>query len=99
MPTSIRAERALRDPSSVFDSPEAVLQDKELSPEEKRTILERWRQNTGSPVSGSGEPGLVTRLARALSFLDEETGSQEVTHNQGFYTAVSDIGREDKDKR
>lgn len=94
MATSVRAERALRDPASVFDSPEAVLEDKELSSEEKRVILERWRQNTGSPLGG--EPGFVTRLARALSFLDEETGSHEVSHDQGFYTSVSDIGRGDR---
>ncbi|MEK0085683.1 hypothetical protein [Benzoatithermus flavus] len=97
--TSIRAERALRDPSSVFDSPEAVLQDKELGMEEKRAILERWRQNTGSPIGGGGEPNLVARLARALSFLDEETGAHEVSHDQGFYTSVSDIGREDRNER
>ena len=95
MAPSTLHDRALRDPTSVFATPEDVLKSSELTAEEKRSILERWRQNSGSPISGEnesgGEPNLVTRLARALSFLDEETGRQETTHDQGFYTAVSDI--------
>jgi hypothetical protein len=94
MAESTFEDRAFRDPAGVFETPEDVLKASQLSPEQKRTILERWRQHTGSPISGQnesgGEPNLVTRLARALAFLDEETGKQETTHDQGFYTSVSE---------
>jgi hypothetical protein len=88
-------ERALRDPEGVFGTPEAVVQSEHLPLKHKRTILERWQQLIGSPVSGksrmAGELSFATRLARALAFLDTETGSHEATHNQGFYTSINDI--------
>ena len=88
-------KRALHHPQSVFETPEAVVQSKQLPREDKRTILERWRQLIGSPPSRegtpAGEPSLATRLTRALAFLDTETGSHEVTHDQGFYTSIGDI--------
>jgi hypothetical protein len=91
-------ERALRHPPSEFATPEAVVRSGQLPREHKRTILERWRRLVGSPPSRggetAGEPGLATRLARALAFLDTETGSHEVTHDQGFYTSIGDIGTE-----
>src|SRR6187431_1160781 len=74
MTTSSLKERALQDPQSVFETPEAVLQSDQLAPGHKRTILERWQQLVGSPSSDAStpgrEPGLATRLARALAFLD-----------------------------
>ena len=81
-------KRALHHPQSVFETPEAVVQSQQLPREDKRTILERWRQLIDSPPTRegtpAGEPSLATRLTRALAFLDTETGSHEVTHNQGF---------------
>jgi hypothetical protein len=41
MATPDRAERALRDPQDVFESPEAVLTSDQLAAEHKRAILER----------------------------------------------------------
>ena len=90
-------ERALQNPQSVFETPEAVVQCEQLPREHKRTIRERWRQLIGSPPPGEGkmggEPSLATRLTRALAFLDTETGSHEVTHDQGFYTSIGDVAK------
>ena len=102
MTTPSLNERALHDPQSVFATPEAVIQCDQLSQEHKRTILERWRQLIGSPPLAhsevAGVPGLATRLIRALAFLDTETGGHQVTHDQGFYTAIGDIGRDQAKK-
>lgn len=92
---------AMRDPARRYDTPEQILEDRNLSSEQKRVLLERWRQLSGTPVTAEGESGdtnLAVRLARALAFLDSETGSRPATHDQGFYTAVSDIGAEDNDR-
>lgn len=91
-------ERGLRDPQGVFGTPEAVVQSDQLTREHKRSILQRWQRMLGASgdqaAAGSGtQPNLATRLVRALSFLDTETGGHEVTHNQGFYTSIGDIGR------
>jgi hypothetical protein len=95
--------RGERDPNRRFATPEEVLASPDLDADQKRAILERWRQNSGSPVSGEGEaggePSMVTRLARALSFLDTETGGRATTHDQGFYTSVSEIGDDASDDR
>ena len=97
MTTSGLNERALQDPQSVFETPEAVLQSDQLAPGYKRTILERWRQLVGSTSPDEStparEPSLATRLTRALAFLDTETGGHQVAHNQGFYTSINDIGK------
>ena len=82
------------DPGGAFETPEEVLKADHLSNEQKRMVLERWRQASGSPVTaeqGSGEDSMATRLARALAFLDSETGERQTTHDQGFYTAVADV--------
>jgi hypothetical protein len=84
-------ERALRDPRSVFATPEAVLESDQLPPEHKRTVLERWREQASTDTADSDN--LATRLGRALAFMDTETGAQPVTHDQGFYTAVDDAGK------
>jgi hypothetical protein len=90
-------ERAIQEPHSVFGTPEAVVRSDQLPAEHKRSILERWRQLIGAAAPGEGqgtsEPGLATRLTRALAFLDTETGGHQVTHDQGFYTSIGDIGK------
>jgi hypothetical protein len=102
MATPSLKERALQDPQGVFGTPEAVVQSDRLPREHKRTILERWRQLIGSPPAGetkvTGEPGLATRLSRALAFLDTENGGHQAAHNQGFYTAIGDIGKAPAEK-
>jgi hypothetical protein len=105
MATQTPGDPGPTDPTAEFDSPEAVLDSKDLTPEQKRHVLERWRQKAGTPLAaGSGgddgdvggeEPNLATRLARALSFLDTEDASRRTSHDQGFYTAAGDIGEGD----
>lgn len=76
-------------------TPEAIIKDEKLSREEKRRLLARWRDEAGSREGSSdAETNLATRIGRALAFLDEETGERKTTHDQGFYTAISDIGTE-----
>src|SRR4029450_7520930 len=78
MATPSLTERGLRDPQAVFETPEAVLACDQLPTEHKRAILERWRQLIGPRAPAregdEGGPNLATRLFRALSFLDTETG-------------------------
>ena len=40
-----RIERALADPSSVFDAPDDVIRASDLDDEDKRRILERWESD------------------------------------------------------
>ncbi len=95
-------ERAIRDPQSMFPTPEAVVHAEELPIEHKRTILQRWRQLIGASPNEtqtpSGQPDLATRLSRALAFLDTETGGHTTTHDQGFYTSIGDIGKGETDE-
>lgn len=87
-------ERAMRDPGEAFGSPEAVLLEASLQVEDKRSILQRWREQVAAhdaPVRH--EPDFATRIGRALGMLDTETGSHEASHDQGFYTSVGDIGK------
>jgi hypothetical protein len=104
MATPRLIERTLHRPQSVFETPEAVLRSDQLPREHKRAVLERWCQLVGSSspsqaetVAG-GAPDLATRLARALAFLDTETDSHGATHEQGFYTSIGDIGKEQPSK-
>jgi hypothetical protein len=98
MATQTPGDPGPTDPTAGFESPEAVLDAKDLTPEQKRHVLEHWRRKAGTPLAAGsggddgGEPNLATRLARALSFLDTETAARPASHDQGFYTAVSEIG-------
>ena len=102
MATQTPGDPGPTDPTAEFNSPEAVLSSTDLTPEQKRHVLEHWRQKAGTPLAAGsgggedgdvgGEPNLATRLARALSFLDTEDASRRASHDQGFYTAVGDIG-------
>ena len=102
MATQTPGDPGPTDPTAEFDSPEAVLDSKDLTPEQKRHVLEHWRQKAGTPLAAGsggddgGEPNLATRLARALSFLDTENATHPASHDQGFYTAVGDIGKRGK---
>ncbi len=93
MPTTSLAERGLQDPRGTFATPEAVMQSRELLPGEKREILERWRRLGDSPGGGEA-PDLVTRILRALAYLDTETGTHKDIEGQGLYGAIGDIGAE-----
>ena len=68
-------EHALADPSSEFASPEAVLEHAELTAEQKKAILERWRQDAEllqkaeAENMAGGEPNLLHRVQQALDRL------------------------------
>lgn len=68
-------DRALADPASEFATPEAVLEHQELTVEQKRAILERWRQDAEllqqaeAENMGGGEPSMLRRVQNALSRL------------------------------
>lgn len=68
-------EHALADPSSEFESPEAVLTEKGLTTEQKKAILERWRQDAKLLLQaegenmGGGEPNMLDRVQQALDRL------------------------------
>lgn len=91
-----------RQPASVparFATPEAVIADASLAAEEKRAILQAWRnlpEANEAPAMVEDQPNLALRLYRALSFLDTEDGSHQASHDQGFYTSIGDI-RDDRD--
>lgn len=90
--------RTAGETSGKFSSPEEVVEARHLSHDERRSLLQQWRDqlDAGGKHGDPPETDLATRLARALSFLDTETGEHEVTHNQGLYTSVSDAGKDPK---
>lgn len=68
-------EKALKDPKSVYDTPEQVLADPRLDREGKRAILKTWRQDAelllnaeGEAMTG-GEPNMLRRVKLALDRL------------------------------
>jgi outer membrane lipoprotein SlyB len=69
-------ERALLDPTAVFKTPEEVLQQGDLSHEQKAAILRRWtydaRELEVAEDEGmrDGEPDLLDRVLRALGELE-----------------------------
>lgn len=95
MPISNAADRTPQDPRTVYESPEAVLRSAQLGRQDKRDILERWRRLSRAEAADAG-PDLVTRIMRALAFLDVETGEHKDIEGQGLYGAIGDI---DADRR
>lgn len=76
-------QKALRDPGSVFDGPEAIVEDATLSKDQKIEILRRWEydaselsvaEEEGMP---DGEPSMMQRVTRALHAV---TGGYDVDH-------------------
>lgn len=59
-------------PEQRFDSPEAVLEHPEFSKEEKRAILEQWKDEAeqldaaSGEGMGDGEPSMLRRVCLAL---------------------------------
>ena len=70
-------QKALLDPSSVFASPEAVLQRSELTKEQKIEILRRWEYDA-SEIAVAEEEGMMgdqpLLLRRVLLALETLTG-------------------------
>ena len=73
-------ERALLDPTAVFEMPEEVLKRDDLSSEQKTAILQRWaydaRELEVAEEEGmrDGEPDLLDRVLRALGELKTSAG-------------------------
>lgn len=68
-------ENVLLDPSSEFDTPEAVLEDERLTDAQKKAVLKRWQQDAAllaeaeTENMAGGEPNLLHRVKVALSKL------------------------------
>lgn len=68
-------ERAVKDPKSVYDTPEQVLADPRLDRHGKRAILKNWRQDAELLLKAEeeamtgGEPNMLRRVKRALDRL------------------------------
>ena len=69
-------ERALQDPAGTFDTPEAVLREPGLTADQKRRILEQWKQDAqqleeaAAENMAGGEPNMLHRVSEALVQLD-----------------------------
>jgi hypothetical protein len=69
-------KQALKDPRSVYETPEQVLADPRLDRQGKRSILETWKQRvdgvcTGKESAATAEPNLVRRVDHALRTLED----------------------------
>jgi hypothetical protein len=83
--TAIDLDKALLDPASVFHAPHDVLRTQALSPEDKKAILLRWKEDAedlmratgeGMPPEGQRSPA---ELLRAVE-LAMETLARESEH-------------------
>ncbi len=72
----IRVESALHDPSSVYSSPMAVVEDDDLGTADKRRILEGWHQDAlllstaEAENMGGGENARLREVMLALAELE-----------------------------
>jgi hypothetical protein len=79
-----RLNRALVDPASAYPNPEAVLQDKSISSEEKRKILSRWEFDVAELAVATeegmphDEEDLTRRILLALGQLDREGKREDI---------------------
>ena len=84
---SFDCDQALDDPCRIFGEPDSVLSHPELGAEQKREILESWRQDAvrlseseGENMGGGEEP-MLKRVNDALLELERQTGVG-ATHKQ-----------------
>jgi hypothetical protein len=78
-----RYRQAFSDPSNVFETPEAVLDDAELTREQKIEVLRRWEYNAAEEdvALEEGMPGDETGLLRRIMVaLGTLTGPIDVDH-------------------
>lgn len=70
-------EHALKDPAAEFESPEAVLDDRQLTIDQKKVILEQWQQDAmllekaAAENMAGGEPNMLHRVTDALARLEK----------------------------
>lgn len=75
--TDMNIEDALKNPAAFFDSPENVIDDQRLTVEQKKAVLERWKQDArlletaAAENMAGGEPNLLHRVSEALLKLDD----------------------------
>jgi hypothetical protein len=73
-------EKALADPAAVFHGPEEIVARADLTHDEKRELLERWRKDElelsdgEADSSTQNDQSVIRRVARALANLDVVTG-------------------------
>ncbi len=82
--TAIDLDKALLDPAAVFRAPHDVLHAQRLSPEDKRAILLRWKEDAedlmratgeGMPPEGQRSPAeLLRAVDLAIETLSREAG-------------------------
>jgi hypothetical protein len=77
--------RAMRNPASVFGTPEALCKSSELTPEQKRAVLLQWKDQLqqlqaaddegmrNAEDAGDGTADLLGRVTGALSRFDDPT--------------------------
>jgi len=79
-PPEIDIEKALLDPSSVFEAPEDILTNQALASDQKIEILRRWEYDAAE-VSVAVEEGMpgddASLLRRIILALDELTGGAD----------------------
>lgn len=68
--TSTKFEQAISAPEMVFDTPDQVVENEQLSPTEKRKVLEAWRDNEVQLLRASGE-GMAGGERPHLPLLDK----------------------------
>ena len=71
-------DKALSDPAAEFATPDDVVKDKRLTPDQKRAILEQWQQDArllekaAAEKMAGGEPNLLHQVSEAIIRLDEQ---------------------------
>ncbi|MGA9410907.1 MAG: hypothetical protein WBV78_10735 [Roseobacter sp.] len=63
-------DQAMVCPEQVFDSPDEIVENEQLSPSEKRKVLEAWRDNEIQLLRASGE-GMAGGERPQLPLLEE----------------------------
>jgi hypothetical protein len=81
---TIDLDKALLDPDGVFHAPHEVLHAQGLSPEDKKAVLQRWKENAedlmratgeGMPREGQRSPAeLLRAVDLAIEALERENG-------------------------
>ena len=91
-PTASALDKALTDPSQVFDGPEQVVHDARFSAADKLRILERWEidaqllqvateENMGGDVGEDG--ALLQRVRRSLNALAVRSNASQSATGSG----------------
>ena len=91
--TVIDTEKAIKDPSAVFQDPMEVVRAEGLSMNEKREILRVWEEDArelqvaANENMGGGEPDRLQDVLRAKAALEPEADKSPSAHGgkQGYH--------------